>query len=227
MNHISSPSEILRTDLARTLGFPNYPHDAAAEPYLNYLTNRCIGSDTTEAYIELLIMVVKYFDRAPADSSAMKSVQGLLDVVSSSPAYEQRNHEDIEDTVLYVIGTWTLLLSSFVHLPMAGGLRKVTATYNLRTQGSAYGSQPYREDLVGLVVGSGLLPVPIHYLPVDHTIRKDGSFQTAATPSAFPRSSSASSATRRVDIGASTSISTFHTSPYFLYASYNCISHLK
>jgi hypothetical protein len=123
MNHISSPSENLRTDLARTLGFPNYPHDAAAEPYLNYLTNRCIGSDTTEAYIELLIMVVKYFDRAPADSSAMKSVQGLLDVVSSSPAYAQRNHEDIEDTVLFVIGTWTLLLSSFVHLPMAGGLR--------------------------------------------------------------------------------------------------------
>jgi hypothetical protein len=161
-----------------------------------------------EAYIELLMMVVKYFDGVPADTSEKKSIQGLLDDISSSPTYAQRNREDVEDTVLYVIGTLTLLLSSFIHLPMAGGLRKVTATYNLRTYGSACGTQCYGEDLSGLVVGSGLLPVPIHYLPPDHTIRKDGSFQTAATPSAFPRSSSASSATRRVDIGASTSIST-------------------
>jgi hypothetical protein len=208
MNQAFSTSGSLRTDLARTLGFPNHPHDATAEPYLHYLTNRCIGGYTMEAYIELLMMVVKYFDGVPADTSEKKSIQGLLDDISSSPTYAQRNREDVEDTVLYVIGTLTLLLSSFIHLPMAGGLRKVTATYNLRTYGSACGTQCYGEDLSGLVVGSGLLPVPIHYLPPDHTIRKDGSFQTAATPSAFPRSSSASSATRRVDIGASTSIST-------------------
>ncbi|CAN9258820.1 unnamed protein product [Alternaria alternata] len=205
MNHTSSTSKILRSDLARTLGFPNYPYDAAAEPYLNYLTNRCIGSDTMEAYIELLIMVVKYFDGASADPSVTKSVQGLLDVVSSSPTYAQRNREYVEDTVLYVIGTWTLLLSSFVHLPLAGGLRKVTAAYNLRTHGSACGSQPYGKDLVGLVLGSGLLPVHIHYLPPDHTIRKDGSFQTAAMLSPFPRPLSASFSTSRVDAGTSAS----------------------
>jgi hypothetical protein len=205
MNHMSSTSEVLRTDLARTLGFANYPHDAAAEPYLNYLTNRCIDNDTMEAYIELLIMVVKYFDEVPADPSVTKSIQGLLDVVSSSPAYAQRNREDVEDTVLYAIGTWTLLLSSFIHLPMAGGLRKVTANYNLRTRGSACGSQPYKEDLVGLVVGSGLLPVPIHHLPVDHTIRKDGSFQTVAMLSPFLRPLSASFSTSQLDAEASAS----------------------
>jgi hypothetical protein len=205
MTHISSPSEIPRTDLAHTLGFPNYPHDAAAEPYLNYVTNRCIGSDTMEAYIELLIMVVKYFDGVPADSSMGKSIQGLLDVVSSSPTYAQRNREYVEDTVLYVIGIWTLLLSSFIHLPLAGGLRKVTAAYNLRTHGSACRSQPYGTDLVGLVLGSGLLPVHIHYLPLDHTIRKDGSFQTAAMLSPFSRPWSASFSTSQVDAGTSAS----------------------
>ncbi|KAB2109329.1 hypothetical protein AG0111_0g2665 [Alternaria gaisen] len=205
MNHMTSTSEILRTDLARTLGFPNYPHDAAAEPYLNYLTNRCIGSDTMEAYIRLLIRVVKYFDGVPAGSSVMRSIQGLLDVESSSPAYIQQSHEDVEDTVLYVIGTWTLLLSSFIHVPLAGGLRKVTAAYNLRTHGSACGNQPYGEDLARLVLRSGLLPVPIHYLPPDHTICKNGSFQSAAMLSPFPRPLSASFSTSQVDAGASAS----------------------
>ncbi|KAL1797948.1 hypothetical protein ACET3X_004554 [Alternaria dauci] len=205
MKHIPSTAESLRTDLAHTLGFPHYPHDAAAEPYLNYLTNRCIGGDTMEAYIELVIMVVKYFDGVPADSSAKKSIQGLLDAMSSSPAYAQRNRDDVEDTVLYVIGTWMLLLSSFIHLPMAGGLRKVTAIYNLRTHGSACGSQPYEEDLVGLVVGSGLLPVPVHHLPPNHTIRKHESLQTATMLSPLLRPSSASSPTEQVDVGASAS----------------------
>lgn len=76
MNQASSTSESLRTNLARTLGFPNHPHDATAEPYLHYLTNRCIGGYTMEVYIELLIMVVKYFDGVPADTSEKKSIQG-------------------------------------------------------------------------------------------------------------------------------------------------------
>lgn len=156
-------------------------------------------------YIGLLTMVVKYFEDDGLDSSAKKSIHGLLDVISSSPAYAQRSREDVEDTVLYVISTCTLLLISSIHLPMAGGLRKVTATYNLRTHGSACGSQPYREDLVGSIVGSGLLPIPIHYLPPNHTVCKHGLLRSATTLSPFLQPSSASLATQQVDIGRSTS----------------------
>jgi hypothetical protein len=200
MDQGTPTSESLRIDLAHALGFPNYPHDAAAEPYLNYLTNRCIGGDTMESYTNLLITVVKYFEGAQADSSTKKSIQGLLDLISSSAAYAPRNRDDVEDTVLYIIGTWALLLSSFIHLPMAGGLRKVMATYNLRTHGSPCGSQPYEDSLAGLIAGSGLLPAPIQYLPSDCTVYKQESLQTAR-PLSPSQPSSASSSIKRVDIG--------------------------
>lgn len=204
MDQRFSASYCLRTDLARALGFPNYPHDAAAEPYLNYLMNRCIGEGTTDAHIELLITVVRYFEGAQSGSPAKRSVQGLLDVISASAAYAQRNREDIEDIVLYVIGTWALFLSSFVHLPMAGGLSKVMATYNLRSHGSPCGRQPYGDDLAGLIVGSGLLPAPNQYLPPDPIVYEQKSSQTARPLSPF-QLSPASSSTNQVDVGGSTS----------------------
>ena len=207
MNHIPSASGRLRTDLARALGFPNNPYDAAAEPYVNYLTNRCIGGDTMEEHIKLLITVVTYFQEVQADSSMKKSVQGLLDVVSSSAAYAHRNLEDVEDTLLYIIGTWSLLLSSFIHLPTAGGLRKIMATYNLRTHGSPYGIQPYGENLAGLVAGSGLLPTAIHCLPSNHKVYKQAPLQDATALSPFLQLSSASSSTNHVDITGSISVS--------------------
>ncbi|KAG9191300.1 hypothetical protein G6011_09388 [Alternaria panax] len=154
-----------------------------------------------EAYIKLLITVVKYFNGDEADSSAKMSIQGLLDVMSSSPAYAQRNREDVEDTVLYVISTWTLLLSSFIHLPMAGGLRKVTVTHNLRTHGSACGNQPYGEDLDRLIVSSGLLPTLIYYLSPDHRAGKHGSLQSATALLPFLQPASASSSTKHIKGG--------------------------
>jgi hypothetical protein len=122
-----------RTDLTLTLGFPNYPNDAAAEPHFNYITNRCIGGDTMEEYIKLMVAVVRHFDVPPAAGPAKNSIRELLDIMFSSSAYAYQKREDVEDTGLYVIGTWTLLLSSFIHLPMAGGLRKVAAAYTLCT----------------------------------------------------------------------------------------------
>jgi hypothetical protein len=189
MNQELPASESPRTDLARALGFPNYPNDAAAEPYLNHITNRCIRGDTMEEYIKLLVAVVRHFDVAPTAVPAKKSIQELLDVVSSSSAYAHRNREDVEDTVLYVIGTWTLLLSSFIHLPMAGGLRKVVAAYTLRTHCSPSRCQPYGEDLIRLVAGSGLLPAHTVFTSRTHTLWKLFAAYRYA-PFAFPQAHS-------------------------------------
>jgi hypothetical protein len=158
----------IRIDLAHALGFPEYPTIATAEPYLNYIANRYVGRGTLEGYIKLVIHIVEYFKPEDDDAVAGKSIQGLLDTLATSSndyfpdtkTGSQTRREDVEDTVLYIIGTWTLLLSSFVHLPVAGGARKIALAYILRAQEtlSPANVHPYEEDVSGLVSGSGLLP---------------------------------------------------------------------
>jgi hypothetical protein len=183
MFRIYPAPDALRVDLAHTLGFPNYPIDTTAEPYLNYLTNRYIGGNTLEAYIRLLKETIGYFDVVPTDhnvASTPRTIQGLLDVLSTTDT-ESFGHTktDIEDTMLYAIGTWTMLLSSFVLLPMAGGIRKVTLAYNLRTRGTLSGCQPYQEDVAGLIMGSDLLPGPAKYTYLDGIAPEDGNLEAA------------------------------------------------
>jgi hypothetical protein len=164
--------------------------DKVAEPYLNYITNRCHG--TPEDYLKLLKEIVEYCrdgcTTVPV-SSSQRRIQGLLDKLSATLTCMEhfadtetgikRRREYVEDTVLYVIGTWTLLLSSFVHLPLAGGIRKVSLAYTLRQHGGGSGCQPYDEDLAGLVLGSGLLPAPGQGSRLDKMPFNDGSLQAA------------------------------------------------
>lgn len=125
VNSIDLPNA-LREDLAHTLGFPNYPQDLTAEPYLSYITNRYLGKGSLDGYFQLLIGIIRYFEgqavfRAP--SSPPRTLQGLIDLLivsdnepqftDSQPGSESRK-EDVEDTVMYTIGLWTMLSSSFV-----------------------------------------------------------------------------------------------------------------
>lgn len=169
MSRRHQPPDSLRIELAHALGFPDYPNSATAEPYLNYIANRHIGRGTLEGYLKLVIHVVEYFTAEDDEEpTAPKSIQRLLDTLATSTseyfsdtkAASQARREDAEDTILYIIGTWTLLLSSFVHLPVAGGARKIALAYSIRAQESASmsGTHPFQESVAGLVTGSGLLP---------------------------------------------------------------------
>jgi hypothetical protein len=173
--------DTLRVELAHALGFPSYPNDITAEPYLNYLTNRCIGRNTLETHFRLLMRVIAYFDHEIKGTDVvitMRSIQGLLDALSVDNEFSGHTTADIEDTVLYAIGTWTMLLSSFVLLPMAGGIRKVTLAYSLRAA-KLLSIQPYEADLAGLIVGSGLLPAPSQYPLAENLLPSVGSLETA------------------------------------------------
>jgi hypothetical protein len=161
----------LRIDLAHAIGFPDYPTTATAEPYLNYITNRFIGRGTLEGYLKLVMHVVRHFQTGEDEPSMPeKSIQGLIDSLATSSddyfsdtkAGSQTRRDDVEDTVLYIIGVWSLLLSSFVHLPFAGGARKVALAYSIRAQELSAASRchPYEESVSGLIRGSGLLPTP-------------------------------------------------------------------
>jgi hypothetical protein len=162
-------SEDIRTELAHALGFPDYPTSATAEPYLNYIANRYVGRGTLEGYLRLIIHVVEYFKLEDNDDTLpAESIQGLLNTLcassheyfSDTKAGSQTRRDDVEDTILYIIGTWTLLVSSFIHLPVAGGARKVALAYSIRAQENPGASQchPYDETVSGLITGSGLLP---------------------------------------------------------------------
>lgn len=178
--------DALQIKLAHTLGFPNYPNDATAEPYLNYITNRHVGRDTLEGYITLLVRVIEACGRTRATQSpGPTSIQSMLDSFASSTnddyfadtkAGSQTRWDDVEDTVMYAIGTWTMMLSSFIHLSIAGGVRKVTLAYTLRTQDgpSGYNYHPYEVSLSSLMKGSGLLPRPGQYLPFEGTRHGSG-----------------------------------------------------
>jgi hypothetical protein len=170
MSHVRDAAGGLRVELAHALGFPDYPVDSTAEPYLSYISNRYIGRGTLEEYLKLVMYVVRHFEANSHDTSLpLNSIQELLDTLSTSTeeyfsdtqAASAVRRDDVEDTVLYVIGVWTLLLSSFVHLPVAGGARKVALAYAIRAQesASALSNHPYGETVSGLIRGSGLLPV--------------------------------------------------------------------
>lgn len=157
----------LRIELAHALGFPDYPTDTTADPYLNYITNEWVGKGTLNGHIRLLIGIVRYFqDGYPT----VRSIQGFLDIISTSSDDEyfadtkvgsQTRREIVEDTVLCTIGVWAMMLSSFRLLPVAGGrVRRVALAYSLRAQttSSSPGCQPCSESVSGLIRGSGLLP---------------------------------------------------------------------
>jgi hypothetical protein len=157
----------LRIELAHKLGFPRYPSDTTVEPYLNHLMNRCIGETTIEGRTKLFLRVITYFDvgvsgRTPL--STKRSIQGLIDALSTDTQYSELHEWEVEDIVLYNIGLWMMLLSSFVLYPVAGSaIRRVTLAYTLQMGETLPGRRPYEEDVAGLVVGSGLLPTSAQY----------------------------------------------------------------
>ncbi|KAF2797367.1 hypothetical protein K505DRAFT_372529 [Melanomma pulvis-pyrius CBS 109.77] len=159
-------NDIQRIALAHAIGFTGYPSNVTAEPYLNYISNRHIGRGTLEEYLHLFLRVVEHF-KQDGSPTASDSIQALLDTLvtsanedlfSDTKAGSKTRKEDVEDTVMYILGIWTMLLSSFVQLP--NGIRKVVTAYTLRAQSRGTPRAACEENLAGLLKGSGLLPAP-------------------------------------------------------------------
>jgi hypothetical protein len=66
--------------------------------------------------------------------------------------------EDVEDTVMYMLGVWSLMLSSFVHLP--NGARGIDTAYRNYSGLRNSCNTIYKETPAGLIQRSGLLPSP-------------------------------------------------------------------
>lgn len=176
--------------LAHALGYDNYPNDPSAEPHIRYIANRYIGRGTLEEYFSLFVRVIKHFsadgDKLAQLSTGSRSIRALLDALISSDgeamfadtkADSVPRKEDVEDTVMYIVGTWAMLLGSFVQAP--SGFRKVTLAYNLQTGVEYSHKEAYDENLEGLIRRSCLLPSPYVRPPPTQAGPDDDAVRTA------------------------------------------------
>ncbi|OAG03833.1 uncharacterized protein CC84DRAFT_1197442 [Paraphaeosphaeria sporulosa] len=173
-----------RVRLAHALGFNDYPTNSTAEPYLNYIQKQYAGSETIEVYIDLFIEVIEHFrPGAVANGTPIVptvrtltekyALSGFRDVFADTLAGDPRRKEHVEDTVMCIIGTWTMMLSSFQYKNRS---RKVVAAYSIFTDATISQTTtpitpssttstppsvvvaPYDNSVAGLIAGSGLLP---------------------------------------------------------------------
>jgi hypothetical protein len=157
---LANPPLHLLTALAHALGFPSYPSDPTAKPYLNYIANRHIGRGTLEEYLTLFVRVVEHFSKGATIRALLDALVGsdTEDVFADTKAWSAVRREDVYDTVMYILGAWVGMMSSFVTLPNGG--RKVIVAYGMRAQAEGNKTEACDQNLVGLVRGSCLLPAP-------------------------------------------------------------------
>jgi hypothetical protein len=155
----------VRTRLAHALGYHDYPATATAKPYLTYIYKSHIGNGRLEEWLELFIEIIEHFDVKMKQSGGGDSIQALIDRLASSgfhdifsdtsPGHPARV-KHVEDTVMYILGIWTTMLSSFVQ--QRNQVRKVTAAYKTCSNGKVSPIEPYDENVAGLISGCELLP---------------------------------------------------------------------
>lgn len=166
-----NPPDHLRIELAHSLGYDQYPNDLSGEPYLNYIANRYVGRGTFEEYLSLFIRVVKHFSKTgekPATTTPkVDSIHALINQLTSSDSEAmfldtncgcETRKEAVKDTVMYIIGTWAMLQSSFVQLP--NGFRKVIMAYDIQTQHFGTKGEAFDQNLSELIKGSRVTGTP-------------------------------------------------------------------
>lgn len=164
LNHAASHDD-LRTRLAHALGYHDYPSNATAEPYLTYIYKRHVGSGALDEWLELFIKVVDHFDDNAKGPRGVGSIQTLIDELAASgfqnlftdtSAGHAARIEHVEDSVMYILGTWTTMLSSFVQ--RRNQSRKVVTAYRTYSNVALSVPEPLENDIAGLIAGCELLP---------------------------------------------------------------------
>lgn len=153
-----------RVDLAHALEFADYSHSKAAEPYLNYISNRHMGRGTLSQYNSLFVRIVTHFIGYGGRVQTPFSIQSFLDLMNDSfesvfidtPPGSKTRKEDVEDTVLYILGVWSLMLSSFVRMPT--GARRVAVAFQEFHLGNTGLDDIWKETPAALIKGSCLIP---------------------------------------------------------------------
>ncbi|KAF2999698.1 hypothetical protein E8E13_002815 [Curvularia kusanoi] len=148
----------VRTRLAHALGYHDYPANATAEPYLTYIYRRHVGAGALEEWLELFIEVVEYFDVGIKESNEdgngtiqdlidRLATSGFLNLFADTTAGQTARLIHVEDTVMYILGTWSTMLSSFVQ--QRNQSRKIVAAYRGCVDQAVTWNEPYDNNLAG------------------------------------------------------------------------------
>ena len=145
-----------RWQLAQAFGFPDC---TIIGPYLTYIVKNHIGGSPREDWIELFIDVINHFQRNAGSIQTLidkYTLHGHQSSFSNTKAGELDRRKDVEDTVLYILGTWCTMFNSFVRFK--GQSRRVTSAYKLFAETTTAHNDPFSCSLAELISGSGLLP---------------------------------------------------------------------
>lgn len=164
---MSTSTQDVRTRLAHALGYHDFPANATAEPYLTYIRKRHVGSGPLDEWLELFIEVVEHFAididaKGSGDGDSIRALIEDLAAKSSHGVFADTNVgqaariDHVEDNVMYILGTWTTMLSSFVQQRKRS--RKVVTAYKLCSGSVITVPDPYDNNLAGLLAGCELLP---------------------------------------------------------------------
>jgi hypothetical protein len=149
----------LRKKLALSLGFSGYSANPAIDPYLIYVIKQHIGNTSLEVWVELFVDVIAHFQQQKGSIQALIDIytqQGYQGAFSDTKNGDPERRKDVEDTVLYMLGVWSTMRSSFVKHKAES--RKITSAYRLFAGDTTSLKDPFGGDLCELISRSGLLP---------------------------------------------------------------------
>lgn len=155
--------------VAHILGIENYHANRNKyHPCLNYVLNRHIKTEIPlDAYLNLFEEVVIHC--CANGATPPEKIKALIESMTTSTTHEyfektntiaasDKRRKEVEDTILTMIGTWSMMLSSFRHLPIIGG-RRVILAHEHRSPQALQGREALNETAPDLIKNSGLLPL--------------------------------------------------------------------
>jgi len=157
---MADPSPDLLKSLAHLLGFMKYPEDESATPYLEYIIEQGRDDAAINDYIRLFKDVVEYFANSHNDptigSYIFFHIAEPNHYYFNDPPSSDTRADDVTDTILYILGIWTLMKRYFEAL--RGDLRHVVWAYCIHNGKPVSETFALGETLPWLLAGSRLLP---------------------------------------------------------------------
>ncbi|KAI1358918.1 hypothetical protein F5Y08DRAFT_345216 [Xylaria arbuscula] len=158
--------------LVEALGWKQDNGDKTYLPDIAYIQSYWPGKGSKEDYLQLFADTVNFF-KAHATDDIQPSIQSYIDSLvrdrqhfyfSDSLASSEVREMAMENTVLLILGLWTLMRSYFV--PLHGHTTHILSVYATRVV-----QHPLAQPLPSFVSGSELLPSPKEAPPTEELDR--------------------------------------------------------
>ncbi|KAF2787607.1 hypothetical protein K505DRAFT_123857 [Melanomma pulvis-pyrius CBS 109.77] len=161
--------------LAVALGYGPDCKNGDETPYIKYILSQYPGKGTLDDYVQLFVKVVEHFARddglngkgltlrrTQTNTGSIKKYIDTLVADATEPYFQDTPPSSdvreiaVTDTVLLILGSWTLMQSYFI--PQRGEKRRILLAYCMNHGKDFSEALALRETLPNLLRKSGLLP---------------------------------------------------------------------